>query len=204
MKSTSASRNKKTYKRPFLSNWLLAGTIFILLFSIVSFKVYRTSIEPDSHCFVNHTPVSKEPKSPNTAKDYFLTGDYQYERGACDKAVEYYSAAIKLDPKYAEAYNNRGYTYMRMRKYDLALSDLDNAIKHRPDYINALMNRGDIYNYYYSVDYDKALANYNKILDLGVPRQGSLCGHRLMALNRGWSLNIIYQVLTKGINAGCI
>jgi tetratricopeptide (TPR) repeat protein len=56
----------------------------------------------------------------------------------------------------AEAYNNRAYTYMTIRDYADALPDLDQATALRPTYVNALMNRGDIYNFYYQIDRARA------------------------------------------------
>jgi hypothetical protein len=41
-------------------------------------------------------------------------------------------------------------------KYADALPALDRAIALRPTYVNALMNRGDIYNFYYQIDRARA------------------------------------------------
>ena len=50
---------------------------------------------------------------------------------------------------------------MVKKEYAPALADLDRAIQIRPNYVNALMNRGDIYSYYYSIDYGRAVADYD-------------------------------------------
>lgn len=199
-KSKSAKVVKKTVR---FNNWFLLLTVLTLVFAISGLKMYGISTQPDAQCFTSHTPTTTPPQKLKTAKDFLQQGDYEYEKGACDRAVQNYTKAINLNPKYAEAYNNRGYTYMRIRNFENALYDLNKAIEIRPDYVNALKNRGDIYNYYYSIDYQKALADYDSALSHGAPKEGSLCSHRLLALNGGWSLNVLWQLISKGVNVGC-
>ena len=95
---------------------------------------------------------------------------------------------------------------MVKRDYASALSDLNRAIQLRPNYVNALMNRGDIYNYYYAIDYQKAIADYNHVLaiDPSAKSETSVCGHRLIAVNHGWSFTAIVDLATHGPLAGCL
>ncbi len=86
------------------------------------------------------------PASSISAQDYLTQGDYDYEAGNCDNAISDYTHAIELNSNFAEAYNNRAYINMVKRNYAAALPDLDRAIQLRPNYVIALMNRGDIYN----------------------------------------------------------
>ncbi len=153
----------------------------------------------------SETPTHAPPFNPVNARDFMSLGDYEYDRGNCDQAISAYSQALVLDPNLAQAYNNRAYTYMVMRQYDKALPDLDKAVELRPDYINALMSRGDIYNFYYAIDFERAVADYDLILKLDphAMRYTSVCGHRLLALNHGWSLNVLWQVARQGVQAGC-
>ena len=108
-------------------------------------------------------------------------GNYFYDLGNCKQAVDDYSVAIDLNAEYAQAYNNRGYTYMRLRNYKNALPDLDKAIALNPNYIQALMNRGDIHNYYYNIDRKAALVDYKNVISLGGVHNTSVCGHKAMA-----------------------
>jgi tetratricopeptide (TPR) repeat protein len=109
---------------------------------------------------------------------------------------------VGLDPGFAEAYNNRAYTYMTLEQYALALDDLNKAIEIRPDYVNALLNRGDIYNYYYEIDSARALADYDRVLALD-PALANRCGHRLLAAHNGWNLGTLGEIITRREKSGC-
>jgi hypothetical protein len=87
------------------------------------------------------------------------------------------------------------------QQYGKALPDLDRAIQLRPDYVNALMNRGDIYNYYFAIDRTRAIADYNRVLQLGA-KHTSVCGHRSLALNNGWKVHMVAALLTSGVQSG--
>ena len=53
-----------------------------------------------------------------------------------------YNEAIRLDPKYALAFNGRGNLWRDKRDLDRAISDYDEAIRLDPKYAPALVNRG--------------------------------------------------------------
>jgi tetratricopeptide (TPR) repeat protein len=90
---------------------------------------------------------------------------------------------------------------MRMQNYAPALQDLDQALRIRPDYLHALMNRGDIHNYYFEQDRKKAIDDYNHILSLGgQAHEPSVCGHRAVAIynlpgHEGWNLKSWFKLV---------
>ena len=141
-------------------------------------------------------PPAPPPKTLVTAKDYLAQGAYDFDRGDCDAAIADYGRAIDLNHNFAEAYNSRAYAYMVKQQYALALPDLDRAIEIRPNYLNALMNRGDIYNYYYAIDYDRAVADYDRVLRLPGAEHTSVCGHRMLAANHGWNPGVLVEIMT--------
>lgn len=148
-------------------------------------------------------PAPNPPAAPMTAQDFFAHGDYAFDHKDCDGAIVAYSRALELNPGFAEAYNNRAYSFMAKGEYAQALPDLDRAIELRPDYVNALMNRGDIYNYYYALDRKRAIADYDRVIQLGA-RQTSVCGHRLLAIHDGWNLGVLVDLVSHGTQAGCV
>jgi tetratricopeptide (TPR) repeat protein len=159
--------------------WLPIGLLTISTVGLMAFRIYSAATVPDSQC--THPSNANKQAVATTANDYFLQGDHEYDMGNCKQAISDYTKAIELNPNYAEAYNNRAYTNMRMQNYKDALPDLDKAITLRPDYMNAHMNRGDIYNYYYNIDRNKAIEDYNKVIALGGSHGTSVCGHKAMA-----------------------
>ena len=58
------------------------------------------------------------------------------------ESIDAYTKAIDLDPTYAAAYNNRGYTMARLDQPEAALADLDRAIELSPTYAYAYESRG--------------------------------------------------------------
>ncbi len=182
-------RTKKNKKYNWKPLSITAAVVFILL-GLIAFGIYITDHQPDIQCSSTHTATSKPPTSIKSAIDYFNLGDYDYDIGNCQQAVSDYTKAIALNPNYAEGYNNRAYTNMRLRNYKDALPDLDRAIALNPNYIQALMNRGDIHNYYYQIDRQAAIADYRKVISFTGPSGGdtSVCGHLFLAEHNGWNL----------------
>ena len=168
-----------------------------------AFAAIGAANQPDTQCTAAHAPPSAPPSSLVSATDYLALGDYDYDRGACVQAIDDYTRAINLDPELAAAYNNRAYTHMRQQDYAAALPDLDQAIALRADYVNALMNRGDIYNYYFAIDRKRAMAGYDRVIALGGASGTSVCGHRMLASHDGWNAGVIIDLLKDGVNSGC-
>jgi lipoprotein NlpI len=56
-----------------------------------------------------------------------------------------YDAALRLNPHYAHAYNNRGIVFLEMGDVDRAIEDFNKAIAEDPGYANALRNLGLAY-----------------------------------------------------------
>ena len=143
--------------------------------------------------------TSTPPATLVSSQDYFMQGDYDFDRHEYTSAILDYSSAIQLNPQFAEAYNNRAYTYMVIQDYADALLDLDRAIEIRPNYPHALMNRGDIHNYYYQIDRVRAIEDYQKVIALGPDaiHGSSVCGHFFLAKHNGWNLGTIAGIIVS-------
>jgi len=50
--------------------------------------------------------------------------------------------AIRLKPEYTEAYNELGYTYHKLARYNEAIEEYKKAIRLKPDYTLAHYNLG--------------------------------------------------------------
>ncbi|HET9227473.1 MAG TPA: tetratricopeptide repeat protein [Thermoanaerobaculia bacterium] len=62
--------------------------------------------------------------------------------GSLDKSIEYYSAALEMDPAYSEYYNDRGSLYLRLGRLEEAKADYWRAIELSPPYHEVWTNLG--------------------------------------------------------------
>jgi tetratricopeptide (TPR) repeat protein len=58
------------------------------------------------------------------------------------RAIQDFDRAIMLNPRLAEAFNNRGNAYQAQGKPDRAIQDFDQAAKLNPNLAEAFFNRG--------------------------------------------------------------
>ena len=79
------------------------------------------------------------------ANEYFEEGKNLQEKWNYKKASKKYERAVKIDPSYAEAYSNLGYTYRKQGKFDEAVRCYKNAIKLKPDLAEAHEYLGETY-----------------------------------------------------------
>lgn len=180
----------KLKKKPLALTMIAA----VFLIGLLVVLMVRSALAPDLQCSSVHKTTTQPPMKLESASDYFSQGNYEYDTGNCKKAVADYSLSIMMNPFYAQAYNNRAYTLMRLRDYKNALNDLDQALAINPDYVQALMNRGDIRNYYYAINRQSAVNDYQKVISLGGGNSTSVCGHLLLAKHNGWNLGTIFEV----------
>jgi tetratricopeptide (TPR) repeat protein len=101
-----------------------------------------------------------------------------------NKALDYWNKAIRMNPKSAEAYNNRGLAFYNLKRYQQALKDYSQAIRMKPADSIAYNNRGNTY--YEMFKYEPAEADFNKSIDLN-PQYANAY------LNRG----LVYYQLDK-------
>ncbi|MEJ0028540.1 MAG: tetratricopeptide repeat-containing glycosyltransferase family protein [Rhizomicrobium sp.] len=66
----------------------------------------------------------------------------QHGLGRFTEAVALYDSVIRLNPKAAPAYSNRGLALAALGRADEAIQSYDRAIKLKPDYAEAYNNRG--------------------------------------------------------------
>ena len=75
-----------------------------------------------------------------------------------------FNQGLQLDPKSADAYNNRGVVYSDKKDYDRAIADYNQALQLDPKYAIAYYNRGNAYKN--KGRKDKAQEDFKKVLEL--------------------------------------
>ena len=117
-----------------------------------------------------------------------LSSDGQYiwkprhERTTAE-AISEYTKAIELDPKNAEAYNNRGAAYNDSDQFDKAISDCSKAIELNPKLAEAYCNRGMAYNN--TGQPIKAISDCTHAIVLNTKLAGAYCNRAIAYKNLG-------------------
>jgi tetratricopeptide (TPR) repeat protein len=124
--------------------------------------------------------------------DYFASAAQKYQQGDYRGALADYNRAIKINPKNANAYYNRGLLKATKLQDDRgALTDYNRAIQLKPTYDVAYNNRGNLKADKLK-DFQGALADYNRAIKLK-PRNAEAY------YNRGVLKHTFLQDLAGGI-----
>ena len=100
-----------------------------------------------------------------------------------DKAIERYSHAIKLNPNYADAYNNRGMAYDNVGDIDGAIGDFNTAIQLNPNDAETYYNRGAVH--VRKGDFANAIADFTKVIQLESNNVKAYCSRGLCRRAKG-------------------
>jgi len=84
--------------------------------------------------------------------------------GLYDKSLEYLNTAIRMNPRYTDAYFNKGITEERMGNFAAAVSDLSVCLRNNPYYTDAYFARGNLFRQ--MAETEKALMDYTKVIIL--------------------------------------
>ena len=79
------------------------------------------------------------------AIEAFNLGDGNLETGDLQKALVAFAEAVRLDPKYADAYNGRGVALALNGEAERAIADCSEAIRLEPDNPEFYRSRGYVY-----------------------------------------------------------
>lgn len=104
---------------------------------------------------------------------YLTEGTLALREWQLPQAIEVFTQAIEIDPRYAEAYVKRGLAYHRSGQYKAAISDYTQTLALKRYHADAYASRGDAYRAL--GDTQHAIADYSASLkkrwDAGVMRK---------------------------------
>ena len=105
-------------------------------------------------------------KYPKEKQVYFELGRYYLYLGRAwqEKAIEYYTIALELDPNYANALNVIAYAYANIENYEKAIEYFKRYISVSPGDANPLDSIGDVY--FLVGKLDEALAKFREAVEV--------------------------------------
>lgn len=108
---------------------------------------------------------NKNSVSNNTeAMKYYELGIEESKKDNFKGAIENYKKAVKIDPKFAFAYDNMGICYRRLEKYDEAIEAYEKSLKIDPAGLMPLQNIAVAYSY--KKEYKKAVKAYERLAEI--------------------------------------
>lgn len=106
-------------------------------------------------------------------------------QGNYDLAISDYNPAIELNPRHAEAYNNRGSTWVHKGNYDQAISGFSKVIELNPRFALAYWARGVAW--HFKDNHDRAISDYNDYLKINGNKDGYADEIRQKIRNLGYT-----------------
>jgi tetratricopeptide (TPR) repeat protein len=125
----------------------------------------------------------------NRGLEYFKQRNYE-------QAINDYSAAVSLNPGYADAYNNRGNAYHIKHDYERALADFDRAIALAPRHALAYNNRGIVHED--RGEAELAIQDYSRAIEIN-PGYASAYNNRGYAYERSGHEDLAIADFDKAI-----
>ncbi|MAU13712.1 MAG: hypothetical protein CL607_28100 [Anaerolineaceae bacterium] len=102
-------------------------------------------VEEDAEEIIEASESEAVDEKALEAERHFSEGYIASENKDYETAIEKYTQAIELRPKWDFPYNNRGNCYALLGRYEEALADYKHAIMINPNYVEAYSNRGNAY-----------------------------------------------------------
>ena len=132
-KTLQSGDDMRVYRKTAFLLILLLSLIFAACASnrlAMGYRFYmQGKYKEANQSFLVH--LTGEPERVEKALTYFYLGLVNADWGNREKAIDYYTNAIDLEPTYFQAYFNRGLEYMLGHNFSKALLDVQQANNHK-------------------------------------------------------------------------
>lgn len=123
-------------------------------------KMVAVGVDVGGRSYTRNSTLPTAPK----ADDFFIKAYDSYRNKDYQGAIANYTQAIRLNPRYANAYYNRGIARSDIGDKQGAIADYTQTVKINPRHDDAYYNRGLVY--YELKNYQAAIADYNESLKI--------------------------------------
>ena len=82
---------------------------------------------------------------PNPSEEHIKEGIFHYNNNHYENAIYHYTKAIEYNNKLAVAHNNRGVSYFKLQKYNLAMDDFNSAVSLDASFSDAYLHMGLVF-----------------------------------------------------------
>ncbi len=166
----------RTYLPSFGFFLAFISALYILLwnkYKYVAISMLLLIIVTNSFLTFNRNKVWKDEvsiwsdvviKSPNKARPFVNLGNALKNIGQFDVAIEDYTKAININPKFSDAYYNRAVAYDKLSQWGKAITDYSKTIEINPKYLEAYNNRGADYGKLEK--WNEAIVDYNAAIKI--------------------------------------
>lgn len=115
-------------------------------------------------------------------KALYYRGKLKYESNDLLSALRDFTAAIQADSSFVDAYNARGYTYLKMRDMQAAYNDFGQAIFLNPNLYSAYVGRGEVKDKLRN--FTSAIEDYNAAIKLAPGKYNAYYNRALSWFNQ--------------------
>ncbi len=115
-------------------------------------------VSPDTN------PINQPPKKTSKADDFYIRASAQVKLGNLQEAIVAYDEAIRINPQYVDAYNDRGVVRSALGNFSEGITDFEQALKVDSQYPIAYVNLGIAH--LNSNDYQQAITNFDRALQI--------------------------------------
>ncbi len=140
------------------SNIFLADPIPVGTKTIPAYYTFRNSIT------IKLYPKDGSPIHIKTAEEYLQSASTYFDQGNSSQAISDLTKAIEINPKFVQAYNNRGFAYAAQNNLTQAASDFTKAIEIDPKNADLYHSRGYIYTK--QSNFTQAISDFTKAIEI--------------------------------------